>query len=337
MTNFNDKIFGVSILSEDLLKHEEQLAKKGQKFWDPIGEINFKEINARSAKDLAKYHFLKANPKHFSKYRLIWFLIGLSSSLFFWFLDFNVWIPAACFGFTATYLILQNSYLSSLGKNLVRIQLAEKNNWLYDPNPGPNRYKILTSRFPKIFNRGDDYSQSITNEYWGLSTLKQKEYFFNGGLFYYSFKIGDETKTHLNHYLFIRLEKELKSEFLLSPEKKSIFNVFRSKEINTESEEFNKLFEFSYNGEKDEKAVEIVKSLSPAVQLKLIDLAKNKGAFDVLFSKSTVLFLMEDPLLPEMKTNLFKSVEIKTNDAEKVEKEISSLLDIGVSIAKYLN
>ena len=38
-----------------------------------------------------------------------------------------------------------------------------------------------------------------------------------------------------------------------------------------------------------------------------------------------------------MKTNLFNSVEIKTNDAEKVEKEISFLLEIGISIAKYLN
>jgi len=38
-----------------------------------------------------------------------------------------------------------------------------------------------------------------------------------------------------------------------------------------------------------------------------------------------------------MKTNLFNSVEIKTNDAEKVEKEISLLIDLGASIVKYLN
>ena len=334
---FYDKLFGVAISAEELSKYEEQLAKKDQKYWDPAGEINFKEINARSAKVLAQYHFLKANPKHFSKNRLIWFVIGLSSSLLFWFLDFNVWIPAACFGFTATYLIFQRNYLFLLSKDLLKIQLAEKNNWLYDPKPSPNRYKILKSHFPKIFNKGDNNSQNISDEFWGLTTLKQKEYFFNAGLFYYSIKVGDNTKSYLRQYLFIKLEKEIKSEFLLSPEKTSIFNFFRSKEINTESEEFNKLFEFSYDGKKDEKALEIVKSLSPAVQLKLIELAKNKGAFDVLFSKSTILFLMDGKLLPEMKTNLFKSVEMNLTDTQKVEKEISSLLEIGTSIAKYLN
>ena len=57
----------------------------------------------------------------------------------------------------------------------------------------------------------------------------------------------------------------------------------------------------------------------------------------MLFSKSTILFLFNGALLPNMKTNLFNSVEIKTNDAEKVEKEISLLIDLGASIAKYLN
>lgn len=330
---FYDKLFGVAISAEELSKYEEQLAKKDQKYWDPAGEINFKEINARSAKVLAQYHFLNANPKHFSKKRLIWFVIGLSSILLFWLLDFHLWL--ACFSITVTYLAFQWHYLHLLSIDLQKIQLAEKNNWLYDPKPSPNRYKILKSHFPKIFNKGD-FSQNISDEFWGLTTLKQKEYFFNAGLFFY-YEKGEDTQSYLRQYLFIKLEKEIKSEFLLSPEKTSIFNFFRSKEINTESQEFNKLFEFSYDGKKDEKALEIVKSLSPAVQLKLIELAKNKGAFDVLFSKSTILFLMDGKLLPEMKTNLFKSVEMNLTYTQKVEKEISSLLEIGTSIAKYLN
>ena len=224
---FYDKLFGVAISAEELSKYEEQLAKKDQKYWDPAGEINFREINARSAKALAQYHFLKANPKHFSKNRLIWFVIGLSSSLLFWFLDFNVWIPAACFGFTATYLIFQRNYLFLLSKDLLKIQLAEKNNWLYDPKPSPNRYKILKSHFSKIFNKGDNNSQNISDEFWGLTTLKQKEYFFNAGLFYYSIKVGDNTKSYLRQYLFIKLEKEIKK---LEKKREKIVNGGKSTE-----------------------------------------------------------------------------------------------------------
>ena len=36
-----------------------------------------------------------------------------------------------------------------------------------------------------------------------------------------------------------------------------------------------------------------------------------------------------------MKTNLFKSVEMNLTDTQKVEKEISSLLEIGTSIAIF--
>ena len=82
------------------------------------------------------------------------------------------------------------SYLLDISKELfvfikqrsTKIQLYSKNNWLYDPKPSPDRYKILKSHFSKIFNKGDNNSQNISDEFWGLTTLKQR-IFFNADCF----------------------------------------------------------------------------------------------------------------------------------------------------------
>ena len=327
-----DSLFGMSVSKKDLSKFNAEKESKRKEYWDPTEKLKVEDINTRCAKVLAQVNFLKDNPKHPSKQRFIWCGIGLVIGLFFLF--FNV-LGLTIAAFTIPFFLV-TFYFKNLSRDLLKIQLASKNNWLYDPTPSHYKYQLLKSHYPEIFKKGNR-SQRIDDQFWGVNTIRKKDYLFNSGMFYYSVKKGKNSTTYTTHYLFIKLQKKLNCEFLLSPEKKSIFNVFRSKEINTESEEFNKLFEFSYNGKKDEKALEIVKSLSPAVQLKLTELTKKKGPFNVLFSKSTILFLFNGALLPNMKTNLFNSVEIKTNDAEKVEKEISLLIDLGASIAKYLN
>lgn len=327
-----DSLFGMSVSTKYLSKFNAEKESKRKVYWDPVENLNVEDINTRCAKVLAQVNFLKDNPKHPNKQRFIWCGIGLVIGLFFLFFSvFGLAVGAVCIPF-----ILVTFYFKNLSRDLLKIQLASKNNWLYDPTPSHHKYQLLKSHYPEIFKKGNR-SQRIDDQFWGVNTIRKKDFLFNSGMFYYSVKKGKNSTNYTTHYLFIKLQKELNCEFLLSPEKKSIFNVFRSKEINTESEEFNKLFEFSYNGKKDEKALEIVKSLSPAVQLKLTELTKKKGPFNVLFSKSTILFLFNGALLPNMKTNLFNSVEIKTNDAEKVEKEISLLIDLGASIAKYLN
>ena len=333
IADFVDQFFlGIPVYKLDLSKHKVQDVDKARQLWDPTGNLDVDLVDLRSAKILAKVNFFKENPKHASKQRTKWTLIGLLIGLVFSFLSpFAAIIgPAIPFG-------LLTSYFKNFGKEVVKIQLANKNNWLYDPTPSHRKHHLLESKYPQIFKKGNQ-DQKVDDQFWGINTVREKEYLFNAGVFQYSVKSGKNNSTsYTTHYLFIQLHKELKCEFLLSPESKSIFNFLRSKEIDTESEEFNKMFEFSYNGKKDESALEIVKSLSPAVQTKLIELARKKGPFNVLFSKSVILFLFKGALLRNIKTNMFKNVEIDAEDARKVEEEISFQVDLGTSIAKYLN
>ena len=327
---FIDSLFGMPSLEKDISSNENKQIE-AENYWDPCGNLDLYGVSKRASKIIGQVNFLKKNPTHPTKQRTRWVIIGilLGALVSFVVPVFGIIIAAAPF-------FLVNFYFKNLSRDLLKIQLANKNDWLYDPTPDFKRYQVLKTHYPKIFKKGNQ-GQKIDDQFWGVNKFKRKDYFFHSGVFYYSIKKGKKTTSYNTHYLFIRLEKELKSEFLLSPEKKSIFNFFRSKEINTESEEFNKLFAFSYNGKKDDHTLEIVKSLSPAVQTKLTELAKEKGPFHVQFSKETILFLFDGLLMPNIKTNLFKTVNINSIDSENVEMEISSLIEVGTSIAKYLN
>lgn len=328
---FIDSLFGMPSLDKSINKDDGKEKEANKNYWDPSQHLDINAISLRSRKILGQVNFLKENPNHPSKQLKRWLLIGIIIGIIVAF-----FIPIFGILIAISPYFIVTLYFKNLSRDLLKIQLANKYNWLYDPTPNIERYNLLKTHYPEIFKRGNQ-AQKIDDQFWGVNKIRQKEYFFHSGVFYYSVKNRKNTTNHTTHYLFIRLEKELKSEFLLSPEKKSIFNIFRSKEINTESEEFNKLFAFSYNGKKDDHALEIVKSLSPAVQTKLIEMARQKGPFHVQFSKKTILFLFDGLLLPKIQTNLFKTVNINSNDAKKVEKEISSLIDVGTSVVKYLN
>ena len=108
------------------------------------------------------------------------------------------------------------------------------------------------------------------------------------------------------------------------------------KEINTESSEFNKLFAVFYNGRKDQKALEIVKTLSPALQIKLVELSQ-KEKFSLLFRNDIAIFMINGKLLPRMKTNFFRAIKLHPADKTFIENRINTILDISSEMMKYLD
>tara|TARA_E500000178_G_C16816718_1_gene659551 strand:- start:118 stop:909 length:792 start_codon:yes stop_codon:yes gene_type:complete len=225
-------------------------------------------------------------------------------------------------------------------KDLVKQNIAQMKGWLYDYKPSHNKAKILNSQYPTIFS--GDVIVGVDDEFIGMKKVDHKNYYFKSGV--YEFKLkrrsGKKNKyiTKHIHYIIINLNKKLNVNFLLTPEiAGGFFSNFNSKELQLESQEFNTLFKFDYQGKRSEKKAEIIKNLSPAVQLKLIKLAKRKAILKILFSEEKIVFAFKDKLIYNLNTNAYRYSGIKPNDVKSVEKEIDDIIQLSVSIIKYLD
>src|SRR3989338_5122526 len=94
------------------------------------------------------------------------------------------------------------------------------------------------------------------------------------------------------------------------------FNWFRKNEIETESAEFNSAFAVFYKGEKMERELDIIKVLSPAVQIKLLELKRSQGPFGIGFRGEVMFVVFRPNLFKKMRTNFFKKTELDPRDEE---------------------
>ena len=235
------------------------------------------------------------------------------------------------------------SFLSNISKDIIKVQIAEENNWLYDPEKDYSSWSQLRHNYKEIFNKGDE-SQCLEDQFWGSVKKDNKDYYFNTGLFHYTTVSRDskgrtQRHPHIEHFIGVRLNKKINSRFYLYPENvfSKIGNFFTKKEINTQSIEFNKTFAFSYNGKKSEQGMEIVQTLSPAVQQKLIQLKKENGSVRILFCDDSVFFNFNGTMMNSYETDLLKDSNISEKDKALFNKKINTLIDISSDISKYLD
>ena len=334
-------------------------------FWDPVENLNINKIKTNVIEILAKHEYLKANPKHAATQKRNWIIVGVMTAVLVFFVTGKLKL-SFIFGLITGGLpvIGLTLYYYNLGRDLLKTEIAHNNGWLYDPTLSNKKGNLLQKKYPKLFK-----NTMIDDQFWGQENVRNKQYSFYSGICIRSKTLTEQRKANkkiiavsplgaslLNggmqkkldqikeessgeYFVFIKLEKELKTEFLLHPQKNNLLNdlLNKSKEFELESTDFNKLFAFSYDGKKDHNALEIVKNLSPAVQLKLARFAAEKQLKEILFSKSNIIFTFKNSLASTLKTDFMKSSELKTADAEILENEIISVIDIGTSIVKHLN
>ena len=68
-----------------------------------------------------------------------------------------------------------------------------------------------------------------------------------------------------------------------------------------------------------------------------IKLKKEESNPEIYFRNDTVLFLFDGRLLPKMKTNFFRRVDLDPRDQEFIEKRINKILKISQEMIKYLD
>jgi hypothetical protein len=342
MLNFFKPNF-LKVTDSDVNKIKKDLDNSKITYWDPVGNLPLVRIKENSAKILAQYEKLKNDPniinKHFRNSIILGFILALFIiPLFIFSLSFD---SDSGVGYIVILPFLPYSavyfYYKMLSRDLLKINVANINNWLYDPIEDRTRYNDLVKYFPEIFEKGNSNSQVIEDQFWGLKSSSYKNHYFYSSLFKYETGSGKSKTTIYNNFFTFALPKTLKCRFHMFPETISFSFFKRKKEIETESIEFNKMFQFSYQGTKDKSALEIVKTLSPALQLKLIELTNLKGKYEILFAHNTITFLFKGFLLKDMKTNFRNSLDLNPQDEAMIDRQINLMIDIFEDMSKYLD
>ena len=242
-------------------------------------------------------------------------------------------------------VVLYIGYIFRVQRKLVKILVAKTRNWVFSPENRYGRWQDLTKKYPEIFQKGNK-GQNIQEEFWGNMFFDGKEICFWMGIFEYvvennTGKHRNRTK-HTNTVFALPLTKKLHSDFCLKPEDfgmKILNSLFRrNTEIETESVDFNSAYAVFYNGKKVDNELEIVKTLSPSVQIRLVNLNK-KWKCTILFRENAVVFSLKGRFLSwgKMKTNFLRTIALDHRDQEFFENQILEFVHLSGDIAPFLD
>lgn len=348
---FIEQISGIAISNEDILNAEKKLFKENNNFWDPVETLNIQTIRKNAAEVEVKIENLKKNPGQINKNLSIIFVLGLlicSVIIYLFYISELLFrknglnFPFMIISIFASIFMGVRAYYILLTKDLVKLEIAKKKGWIYNPNHDQTKYESLIAYFPETFTKGNQ-NQYIEDQFWGLTLIGNNYHYFYTGVFYYEIVNGSgknrKVTPYTTHYFIFPLKKDINARFHLFPENAGsiITNWFTKKEINLESNEFNKTFAFTYDGEKGKKAQEIVKTLTPIMQEKLINLYKQKGGCEILFARTAVVFLFENDILNNIKTDFKKNSEINSDDLKEIDEKLTELIKISEEMSKYLD
>lgn len=230
-----------------------------------------------------------------------------------------------------------------LQRDMINMLIAAQEHWIYSPGERADRWLNMKNKFPELFQKGNT-GQNLQDEFWGKHRGKKYTADFWCGIFEYVVESqgtkGRRSRTTYRKNVFgFKLGKKLKTDFRLEPEHlgNKILNFFRRKEIDTESVAFNQAFAVFYNGEKIREQLEIVKILSPSVQVRLLELKAQYGSFVMQFRDDAVMIMFPGRILKRMKTNFFLQVAVDSRDKEAIRDRLNNILEISGDILRFLD
>jgi len=319
-------------------------------FWDPAGEKiqqnSFQEDRKKLEEQYAKYQINPRLPLR----NLVLFLLLIVAEIILLVAYPNIsnsLLNARDGMYFLIIPVLPIIYyvyrIYALQRDLVKMLIAKEHGWIYAPNENSTHWMQFAAEFPDFFQKGNE-GQNMQDEFWGKFKGTKQEVDFYSSIFEYKVVTHNSKRRNVTIYrktiFSLKLNKKIQADFRLEPEGllEKFFNFFRrNKEINTEFAEFNKTFAVFYAGKKVEKELEIIKTLSPATQVKLLDLKKSEGPFSILFRGDTVIFMFDGMLLKNMYTNFFRKVELDSRDKESLSQKLNIILKISSEIVPFLD
>ncbi len=328
------------------------ITKGLKQIWDPVGETitlnTFSGIRKELEEKAQGYIENPSIPKRNLLLLSIPIFVAVSATLFI--PGFAIGVMSiddgnGIFLFLLPFVppVIYIGWVFKLQRDLIKMLIAQQEGWVYSPNERPNRWSKLVKKYPELLQKGDT-DRNFQDEFWGMTEYQGKPVHFWSGIFEYVTESRDSKgrrsrTTHRQNVFAIQLRKKLQTDFRLVPEHfgHRLLHWFRRKEIDTESTAFNKAFAVYYNGEKVEKQLEIIKTLSPSVQMRLLQMRESFGKFSLQFRDDAVVIVFPGRLLKWMKTNFFRQVAVDVRDKEKLRNRLKSVLDISGDIIRFLD
>lgn len=313
--------------------------------WDPVG-VDFTRL--ASEKNISSLERSETFIKKFYNV-IIGSLVALAlASLYLLFaVSFEFFIVLA---FASGILfVFFFSFLSRLKKRLIKVKLAQKNGWRFNPYKASILYQEFSRQFPKIFSLGTS-DRSLEDVFWGSFTKDGKTYDFISGDFNYARVTSSGKKKSKqffkDHFFILRLSTSISHPFSLSPKTlgSRFANLFSKKDILTESIDFNKRFTFSYEGNGGQTQSSIVSVLNPKMLEDLLSFhetkakkARSLGGTRIFFQKDCVVFTAPGPFFKANRVFTLQHLEIFPLDAKRFQKELDFFFLLARELSQNLS
>ena len=225
-------------------------------------------------------------------------------------------------------------YIKKTQVDALKMFVAEKMGWQYDPNEDRSDWQNMRNIFPKLFEQGNT-AQDLQDQFWGMV----EDTPFWSGIFHYGVETRDSkgrkhTTHHYKYFYAFPLPQVVKHQLYLKPEQK--FLGF-GKDIDTESVKFNKMFQVEFDEDTPERQMNIVKTLSPSVLIRLTDIGDSYGKYSLLIRGDTVIFLFDGKMLRKMKTNfILKGVQLDPRDQARIEAQMKQMISAARELFPFL-
>jgi hypothetical protein len=215
------------------------------------------------------------------------------------------------------------AYIKKLQNELFIYLLCEKKNWAFNPATETVRADKLATLFPDVFKRGETHE--LDDQIWGAIDYGKETDFWSG-----TFSYTGERQEYPQSAFIIKLDAILACEFTL-------YRWGSKSTIRTESEKFNELFKIFTIDDKKSTELQIIKVLSPSIQVRLIDFATRYSLDCIAFERNCMIVLFSKQFWQAKHTNFFKSINIDQKDLQLYEGMIQDMIELPSEMIKYLD
>ena len=225
-------------------------------------------------------------------------------------------------------------YVWHLQEQLILYLVCQKNNWAYNPQIDRESVSEFITLFPQVFDKG--YSQYLDQQIWGEINKNNETIAFWKGVYTYTTGSGRNSSVHHQSIFVLKLDNFLTVDFVV--EKTGFIGEFKEKfedTIQTESEDFNKNFKITSSNDIDSKK-QIIKILSPSVQVRLIDFSNKYEIRKIVFAYNTIIFVFKKEIWKVKYTNFFKRFAVDERDEEVFSQSLLDMVKIPSEMIQFL-
>ena len=181
-----DKITGLTGNEDEILNAEKNLFREKNNFWDPVEKLNLETIRKNAAEVEVKIEKLKKDPSQVNRHLSMIFMLGLlvcSVILYIFYITEllfrkdGIQITIGIISIFITLFIAIKAYYLLLTKDLIKLEIAKKKGWIYNPNHDSVKYQNLLKYFPETFTKGNQ-NKYIEDQFWGLTTINNKYIYY---------------------------------------------------------------------------------------------------------------------------------------------------------------